>query len=395
MDPIQNPYSPGAGVPPPELAGRQAELDRFRVFVQRLVAAKVDQSMVITGLRGVGKTVLLNQFEKVARDAGAQSVFHEAAEDESFPRRLAVLLQELLQSLGFVEKLKAGAKAALQAVSDFKVEYEGVTVALDVKRADALDLRLTRLFLKCGEALSEHLTAGLIFIDEIQHLSATELGAVVAALHRCAQKGLPLSVAAAGLPLVHGRLGQAKSYAERLFTFPRIDRLDPADAAEALEKPAAELGVRYEAAATRRIIELSQGYPYFLQEYGKMVWNLAEGPSIGLQDVAKAEPVVLEQLDEGFFRVRTERVTDAEREYLAAMAHELRFGDEGARRPGDERAVRSGQIAMRLGKKVTSVAPTRSNLIAKGLIYSPQHGYTAFTVPQFDLYMSRNYPHEA
>ena len=394
MDPVQNPYSPGAGVPPPELAGRRAELERFRIFAQRLAAAKVDQSMVITGLRGVGKTVLLNQFEKIARDAGAQSVFHEAAEDENFPRRIAVLLQELLQQVGFVERLKAKARVALRAIAEFKMEYEGVKIALDVQRAEALDLRLTRLFLRCGEALAEHLTAGIIFIDEIQYLSTVELGAVVAAQHRCAQKGLPLSMAAAGLPLVHGRLGQAKSYAERLFTFPRIDRLQTADAAAALEKPAAELGVPYEADATRRIIELSQGYPYFLQEYGKMVWNLAEGPSVCLEDVAMAEPVVLEQLDDGFFRVRIERVTDAEREYLAAMAHELRFGDESTRRPGDVDALRSGQIAARLGKKVTSVAPTRSNLIAKGLIYSPQHGYAAFTVPQFELYMTRSYPHE-
>ncbi len=350
--------------------------------------------MVITGLRGVGKTVLLNGFEKLAREAGCQTAFHEAAENENLPRRLALLLQELIQGISFSQQLRATAKAALQAIGNFKIEYEGVKLGVDVARREDLDLHLTRIFVTSGEALAEHETSGILFIDEIQYLTEVELAALIAAIHRCAQKSLPLSVAAAGLPLVHGRLGKAKSYAERLFRFPAIGRLSPADARAALERPAEAEGVDFGAAAGERIVELTDGYPYFLQEYGKAVWNHATGPNIEIGDVLAAEPFVVQHLDESFFKVRIERVTDAERDYLAAMAHELQVADEGARRPGDERAIRSGQIADRLGKKVTSVAPTRSNLIAKGLVFSPQHGYTAFTVPQFDRYMVRNYPLE-
>ena len=392
MDPVLNPYAPGAGTPPPELAGRDALLESVRVALARIRRGLPAKSVLMVGLRGVGKTVLLERMRESAEGEGLQTARVEAPEGRSLPALLAPQLRLALLRLSRNERAKSLAQRALRALAGFvkslKLKYADIEVGLDFEPeaglADNGDLQqdLQALLEACAAAARRADTALAIFIDELQYVEEPQLAALVTALHRCAQTKLPVALVGAGLPQLRARMGEAKSYAERMFEFPEVGAL-PAEAARlAIVKPAADQGVAFEDAAVQRIVELTRGYPYFLQELGKHAWDAAVASPIRLADVQRALVTAVAALDESFFRVRFDRLTSAERAYLRAMA------DLG---PGPHR---SGDIAERLGRKVTSLAPVRNQLISKGMLWSPGHGETAFTVPLFDEFMRRTMPGE-
>ncbi|MFN2489797.1 MAG: ATP-binding protein [Actinomycetota bacterium] len=388
MDPVRNPYTPGAGSRPPVLSGRDGQLEAFRVLLERLRLGRPEKSMLITGLRGVGKTVLLTTFEAIAEDAGYKTASTEVTHDTNFALLMARLTRRLLLALSPLERMKRKALSAAGVLKAFTVRFpEGPEIGIDVAvlagRGDSGDLGedLGDLLVALGEAAREHDTGIAFLLDEVQFLERPELEALIAALHRVAQRGLPLTLVGAGLPQLPVLAGTAKSYSERLFDFPRIGRLDDAAARNALELPAQDEGVTWEPGAIEEVLRFTEGFPYFLQEYGKHAWNLADGDVITAADIAGAAPLVRLQLDENFFRVRVGRVTSAELRYISAMA------DLGAG------PYRTGAIATKLGAAGPErVAPLRARLIAKGVIFSPEHGLNEFTVPQFDDYMRRVFP---
>jgi hypothetical protein len=390
LDSIKNPYSPGAGSPPPELAGRSALREQLRVALGRIVKGKPAKSVLMVGLRGVGKTVLLDQVKKDAEAVGVYTVRVEAPENRSLPALLAPQIRHALLRLSRVEAAKAAAQRALQALTGFakalKVTYQDIEVGLDYPAEPGLadngdlEIDLTALFEQVGRAAKDAGTAVVAFIDELQYVKEEQLGALISALHRCSQSELPLTVVGAGLPQLRGMAGNAKSYAERLFDFPTIGPLTDAEAALAIVKPASDEGVEYQEDAVKAIIYRTKGYPYFLQEWGKHAWDQAPTSPITLADVDVASTITIAALDDSFFRVRFDRLTPKERTYLRAMS------DLG---PGPHR---SGDIADRLHKSVSSFGPLRSSLIVKGMIWSPSHGDTAFTVPLFDEFMRRIMP---
>ena len=390
MDPIFNPYAPGAGSPPPELAGRSAVREHVRVCIERLRHGKQTKSVMMVGLRGVGKTVLLDQMRNDAEKSGVHTIRIEAPENRSLPALLAPQLRLALLRLSRIEAAKDYAVRGLRALTGFarklKVTYNDIEVGLDYESepglADNGDLEgdLTALLEQVGIAAREAKTVLVIFIDELQYVPAVQMAALISALHRCAQSQLPVTVVGAGLPQLRGRMGEAKSYAERLFDFPEIGPLDKADATGAIVKPAEKEGVEVLDEAVDLIVAKTKGYPYFLQEWGKHAWDIAAQSPITGKDVTNASQEAVAALDESFFRVRFDRFTPGEKKYLRAMAE---LG------PGPHR---SGDIADQLGRTVQSFGPTRSNLILKGMIWSPTHGDTAFTVPLFDEFMKRIMP---
>lgn len=390
MDPIRNPYAPGAGTPPPELAGRDELREVVRIAIARIQLGLPTKSLLMVGLRGVGKTVLLDRIRDDAEATGIHSIRIEAPENRSLPALLAPQLRQALLRLSLNEKAKALAQRGLRALAGFakalKVKFEDIEVGIDLEPeaglADNGDLEhdLQALLETVGVAAKSANTAVILFIDELQHVKEAELAALITALHRSAQRKLPVALVGAGLPQLRGRMGEAKSYAERLFDFPLVGALPDKAAREALAKPAAAERVAFTQDAIDEIIRLTKGYPYFLQEWGKHSWEAADASPIELSDVHRASDVAVAALDESFFRVRFDRLTPAEKKYLRAMA------DLG---PGPHR---SGDIADRLARPVTSLGPTRNSLIGKGMIYSPNHGDTAFTVPLFDEFMKRIMP---
>ena len=390
MDPVRNPYAPGAGTPPPELAGRDELREQVRVGIERLRRGLPAKSVLMVGLRGVGKTVLLDRMRDDAEAAGIHTVRIEAPEGRSLPALLAPQLRQALLRLGARTKAKDLAQRGLRALAGFakslKVKYADIEVGLDFDPepglADNGDLEhdLQALLETVGDAARGADTALVMFIDELQYVKEEELAALITALHRCAQRRLPVTLVGAGLPQLPGRMGRAKSYAERLFDFPQIGPLTDAAARLAILKPAEQQGVQIADAAVAAIVRKTQGYPYFLQEWGKHAWDQAAQSPIRKQDVEAASAVAIAALDDSFFRVRFDRLTPAEKRYLRAMAE---LG------PGPHR---SGDIADVFGKKVTALGPTRSKLIEKGMVWSPSHGDTAFTVPLFDEFMKRIMP---
>lgn len=347
--------------------------------------------MLITGLRGVGKTVLLTTFEGMALERGWFSALSEIRHDTELRLLMARMSRRVLLAMSRVERAKDRARRALRVLKGFTVRMpEGFELSIDVDAlagvADSGDLEedLSDLLVAMGQAARDAGTGVIFLFDEIQFLNQASLEALISALHRVAQRELPLALVGGGLPSVPRLAGEAKSYAERLFTFPRIGSLGEAAATDALILPARDEGVEYEGTAVERILELSEGYPYFLQEYGRHVWQLAAESPIGADCVNRAHPNVQADLDEGFFAVRFERATAAERRYMAAMAA---LGDG---------AQESGQVAKRLGFVDTAkTSVTRSNLIDKGLIFSPEYGLLDFTVPHFAEFMRRNFPLDA
>ncbi|MBL0407751.1 ATP-binding protein [Microvirga aerilata] len=387
MDPRLNPFAPGAGSPPPELAGRDRILERAQIALDRIRARRASRSFIFYGLRGVGKTVLLNRIRIDAEAKHYASVWIEAPEERSLPALLAPALRATLLKLSRGEALRDKTKRAMSALAGFakalKVKYSDIEVGIDLDPepgvADSGDLEsdLADLLGAIGEAAAERNTIAVIYIDELQYVPEDQLAALITALHRASQNQLPVTLLAAGLPQLLGQMGRAKSYAERLFEFVPVDKLDAEAARKALCVPAEKEGVGFADEAISEITEQTQGYPYFIQEWGKHSWDLADASPIEAEDARRATVAALGELDASFFRVRFDRLTPAEKRYMRAMA------DLGA---GPHR---SGDIADRLGRKVTTVAPVRNSLIAKGMIYSPSHGDTAFTVPLFEGFMKR------
>ena len=392
MDPITNPFAPGAGTPPPELAGRDDVRETVRVAIERVRNRSPTKSILMVGLRGVGKTVLLDRMSDDAEGAGIQTLRVEASENRSLPAILAPQLRQALLRLSRNEKAKDLAQRALRALAGFakslKIKYKDIEVGFDFDPepglADNGDLEhdLQALLESAGAAAQEAGSVLAIFADELQYVKEDELAALITSLHRTAQRRLPVVLVGAGLPRLRGRMGRAKSYAERLFDFPEIGPLPPDATKLAIAKPANDRGVEVTAEALDLIVTKTHGYPYFVQEWGKHSWDAAKASPITQADVENASTAAIAALDESFFRVRFDQLTPAEKGYIRAMAE---LG------PGPHR---SGDIADELNRDVTSLGPTRNNLISKGMIWSPNHGDTAFTVPMFDEFMHRIMPGE-
>ena len=389
MDPRRNPFAPGAGSRPPALAGRERILDEVAIALDRIRAGRHAQSGVLIGLRGVGKTVLLNEMRRAAEGSGIFCVPVEAPEGQTLPALLVPALRTALLKLDRGQAAMTMAKRSLGAlarfVKAFKLSYGELEASLDLGEVGVadngdLDADLTDLIDVVGQAASERGTAMVLFVDELQYVPERELAALITALHRARQNERPITMVAAGLPQLPGQMGRAKSYAERLFKFTTIGPLADRAARTALVRPVEEEGCTIEAAALARILEVTQNYPYFLQEWGKQAWDAAERCPISLGDVEAAHPAAIASLDDSFFRVRFERLTPAEKRYLRAMA-ELGAGPYS-----------STAVAQLIGRKSNAFGPLRASLVAKGMIYAPGYGQTAFTVPLFDAFMRRTLP---
>ncbi len=386
MDELTNPFRPGAGTRPPALLGRDELIAHFSTTIRRAQAGHPGQSVMPVGLRGVGKTVLLNRFSEIAEQEGMSVGFIQAPETGDF---LALLVGRLRKILIGYDNQRRTAKVirALRVLKTFSLQLpDGSRISIDVDalagEADSGNLPddLSDLLVAAGVAAQERQGGILLAVDEVQYLRVPDLAALFTAIRRTTQEELPVVLTGAGLPQLPGLAGDAKSYAERLFEFPRIGSLDQQDARDALVGPAANQGITFSRDAADAIIERAHGYPYFLQEWGYHTWNAASGSPVERDLIEAVTPRVVEHLDNNFFLVRFDRLTPAEKRYLRAMAE---LG------PGPHR---SGDIAAQIGVRVESVAPRRSGLIAKGMVYSPAHGDTAFTVPLFDEFLRRAMP---
>lgn len=391
MDPLRNPFSMSAGNPPAALTGRNAQIEQFRRLIGRLSNGLNEPSMILWGLRGVGKTVLLLEFESVAdQDGWTPSEPIEIRSDTDFRAELAdaayAALLRLNRRKAIGERLKsftgllAGFKAGVGA--DGGLEFSFDPNATGASTGD-LERDLIQLFVELGETARSHDTGVVFLVDEMQFLGRVEMEAIAAAMHRMSQLKLPIAVVGTGLPQLPGLMVEAKSYAERLFSYPQVGPLSEQAAREALLKPAEEEGVEFDAGALAQIVEISGGYPTFIQAYGKEAWNMAPGPTISSDDVEASAPIVQTKLDEEFFHVRFEKATPRERVYMAAMAD---LGDG---------PYRSSDVAERMASRPSTASSLRDALIKKGLIYSPDHGAVDFTVPHFSPFMRRRYPLEA
>jgi hypothetical protein len=390
MDPVRNPFAPGAGNPPPELAGRQDILEQATIVLARAEQGRHAKSLMLVGLRGVGKTVLLNRILQIAEERKLRAHMIEAPEDKSLPELLLPVLRKILIGLDRTGAMSAVVRRSLRIVAGFakslKVKHGDFEIGLDIDPEHGvgdsgdLDNDLPEVMIALGEAAKARGTAVVLLIDELQYIKEDELSALVMGLHKTSQRQLPVVLMGAGLPQLVGNMGRSKSYAERLFEFPEIGPLARADAEMAITGPVTQAGERIQKGAVDAIIQATQGYPFFLQAWAYHSWNEAEASPITKAHVAAAHIKVLQNLDGSFFRMRFERLTPSEKRYLRAMAE---LG------PGPHR---SGDIADILGVKVTSIAPVRGNLIAKGIIHAPAHGDTAFTVPLFDDFMKRQMP---
>ena len=388
MDRFSNPYVPGTGLQPPELAGREALMHNASLDMDRVLAGRPAKGLILLGLRGVGKTVLLNRLRAQADDKGFCTIRMEAPEGGSLPELLAPELRRTLYSLDLrraaSHHLHRAAGVLANFARAFKVTVGDFGFGVDVTPGEGdtgnLEQDLPRLLVTTAKAAAERETAVGLFIDEVQYLSSKELAAVIVACHEIAQENLPFLFVGAGLPQVAALAGKAKSYAERLLDYPDVGSLEPDDACSALVKPAEAEGVSFEGGAVDEILRAAQNFPYFIQEWGYQVWNAAPSSPITTNMVRAATPAVIEHLDSNFFRVRFDRLTPLEQKYLRAMA-ELGPGPHA-----------TGSISDTLGVRTASVATVRQRLIAKGMVWSQRHGETAFTVPMFDAFMKRQMP---
>jgi len=395
MDPVRNPYAPGAGQRPPELAGRDTELSAFDVVLERIAHGRPERSLVLTGLRGVGKTVLLNQLRSAAISRGWGTGKIEARPEQSLRRPVSSALHMALRELGPRHKDQGSIEEVLgvlkafalrETPSDAKVRdrwQPGIDVPAATGRADSGDMEIDLVELLSDAAgVAADIGSGIaLFIDEMQDVQPDDVSAICAACHELSQQGAPLIVVGAGLPHLPAVLSASKSYSERLFRYLRIDRLDREAADRALLAPAAREDVEFEPAALDALYAAADGYPYFVQAYGKVTWDLAASSPITADDVAMAAPVAEAELAVGFFGSRYDRATPAEREYMHAMAD--LGGPSGA-------AVATAEVAVSLGRKPASLSPARDSLIKKGLVYSAERGQIAFTVPHFGRYLLRH-----
>lgn len=388
MDSVHNPFSPGAGAFPPAMVGRSQILEQTRVRVARTILGKAERGCMLVGLRGVGKTVLLQAMLEVSENQKAHCIKIEAHEATPFT---VLLLQHLRKLLLQLKAQQWGSKAhrALRVfksfLNTFKVKYKDIEISLDIEAekgsADSgdLDMDLPILVEAVAQALQEKQSALILLVDELQYLSPKELGALILTSHLSTQKQLPFLFMGAGLPQLMGLMGKTKSYAERLFVFSHIKALAENDAREALENPLHLKNVKLTPSAIKEIVKQTKGYPYFLQTWGYYAWNIAINSPIDHKVIQQATKASLKSLDESFFRVRFDRLTPREKKYLRVLAE---FGS----------LARSGQVAQLMGCKASAVAPIRNNLIKKGMVYSPAHGDTEFTVPLFDAFMKRIMP---
>lgn len=390
MDAVRNPFAPGAGTPPPELAGRAGILDDARIALQRIAVNKPTQSQILVGLRGVGKTVLLNRIKELSEQLHFKTHLVEAHEAKSLPELIVPGLRTLLFSISAIDSAKENARRALRVLKGFvgalrisinELEF-GLGIDSEVGAADSGDLEadLPNLFHAIGLAASSANKPIALLIDELQYISEKEMSALIMSIHKINQENLPVVLFGAGLPQILALAGNSKSYSERLFKYPKIGALEEQFAKEAIINPALSEGVTVEDGAIQEILKVTERYPYFLQQWAHDAWNVAQNGAITLQDVLEATDQAVRTLDESFFRVRFDRCTPSEKRYMRALAG---LG------PG---AHRSSDVADQLGVKSNTVGPTRGNLIKKGMIYSPQYGDTAFTVPLFDAYMLRVMP---
>ncbi len=387
MDPVRNPYSPGAGTPPPALVGRDQLIEEFGIAIRRMQIGRPARSMMLTGLRGVGKTVLLREFGKVGSGLNWTHLHLEASEDDQFLDSVAAFARQALLRLSRRHELADRVRQALGVLRSFQLRWNipdagSVDLQIDPIQgyadSGALELDLADLLSEVGQLAATQQSGVLFTVDEMQYLPREHFAALIVALHRISQEELPLMLVGAGLPSLPALAGEAKSYAERLFVFRQIDQLNPQDAQFALTLPAQREQVAWEPEALDLVLEQTQGYPYFLQEFAQQAWDAAEHDEvINRSDVEVAMPVAIDDLDTGFFAVRFDRTTPAERDYLAAMSS-LGPGPYG-----------SGDVARALGKTTTQLGPVRDSLIRRGLCYSPRWGVIDFTVPMFDQFLRR------
>ncbi|GAM97235.1 recA-superfamily ATPases [alpha proteobacterium U9-1i] len=385
MKAAHNPYNPGAGTPPPELAGRDPLIAQARLAIERVKLGRPSKSFVMLGLRGVGKTVLLNEFEQVAEQLGCQTAMLETDPEKPLAQQLAPQLHRILLRLDRIKKAGADMQAAFGALrsfaSAFKVQLGELEFGLAMTPATGdLIVDLTDLFIAMGEAAKKRDTAVVLLIDEIQYIQKPDLGALIMALHKISQRQLPVLLFGGGLPQLAKLAGDAKSYAERLFDYPAIGPLDPESARRAVATPAERDNVVYTDEALDYIVEQTGRYPFFLQVWGSHCWEHAAKSPITLKDAKEASARAIVALDEGIFKVRLARLTDRQKAYARAMAE---FGGEPAN---------SSEVAKILGLTVAQSAPIRDELIRKGMAYSPERGLIGFTVPKFDEYMRRAMP---
>lgn len=387
MDPYRNPFAPGAGSRPPELAGRDSILETARISCGRAIKGRNSRSFILLGLRGTGKTVLLNEIGRIAEQEGLLVSRVESPEGESLARLLYPEMRKVMRALSAVEAAKhftaRGLKGLRNFASAFKIEVAGVSVGIEAEEepglADSGDIQydLPDLFMLIGKAAQAAGRGWVLLIDEVQYLSERDLSGLIVSLHRMSQEGLPVFLVGAGLPQIARLAGEAKSYAERLFQYPAVGALDPTSAAQAVEKPIIEEEAAIAPEALRKIVEETKGYPFFLQEWASVVWNNAEGPVVTLSDVEQSYRETLALLDEGFFKVRIDQLTKAEVQFVKAMAS-LGNGPYAM-----------ADIAKSMGRTLRSLGPARANIISKGMIYSTDHGYLDFSVPLFAEFMRR------
>lgn len=387
VDRVRNPFNPGAGSKPPLLVGRDEQLEAMTIAVRRLALGRFERSVLLKGLRGVGKTVLLNEFSVIAQREDWLAEHLEATEDVHLATAVATLSRRVLLELSVKERTKDRARRALGVLRSFvKVHVPAGdlgTLTIDFSehpgRADSgqLDTDISGLFTELGETARDGGTGVLLTIDELHYLPRNEFAALIVGLHRISQLALPVLVAGAGLPSLPGLAGEARSYAERLFQYVDIGSLDEGEARTALVTPVEDEGASWADEAVTQVIGDTEGYPYFLQEFGKQAWNVTDGPIIAVDDVARAAALAQDDLDSGFFRARIDRTTDAERDYLRAMAS-LGVGP-----------YKSGAVSQAMGKKTTQTGPVRDSLIKRGLCFMPRHGEVDFTVPMFDGFVRR------
>lgn len=391
MDPIRNPYTPNAGARPPLMAGRDDLLANFDVLLARLELGRSEQSMIITGLRGVGKTVLLGEFKRKAETRDWVTIEIEASKyDETrFREEIYHKVRSALFAISPMKKWGERARRAASVLKSFGMTIDpsgALTASFDVEAIDGvadssiLSTDMTDLFVNLGRAAQEHKRGVVLLIDEVQFLNKAQLEALIAALHKTVQETIPITMVGAGLPQIAELAGDAKSYAERLFKFPAIGHLDSKSAQSALRDPALDEGVEFTNEALELAEKLTGRYPYFIQEIGASIWSVAENSPILLEDVRQAESGYLAKLDGSFFRVRLDRATPLQSAYMRAMAG---LGSE---------PQKASDVAAAMGRESSEVGPTRAELINMGLLYTPEHGYAAFTVPHFDQFMLRAMP---
>ncbi len=383
MNPVDNPYTPGAGTPPPELAGRANILQNAELTIKRTLNHKTAKSQILLGLRGVGKTVLLNRINQIAESEGCQTAIFEANPDYTLPELLTLQLHRLLLKLDRRKKVGDDIQYAFRLLrgfaSAFRVKVGEFEVGLTNEGVTGdLSIDLTDLLVSIGRASKKRNTLSMILIDEMQYLSRKDLSALIIAIHKISQDQLPILFFGAGLPQIARLTGDSKSYSERLFDYPEVDKLDNKSAIQALVKPAKKEGVDFEQNALDLIIKETEGYPYFLQVWGSHIWEVLESSPIGKKDVERATKRALKALDEGFFKVRIERLTERQLKYAIAMAIL------------EDLPAKSIDVANTLGMPINRAAPLRDELIKKGMAYSPNRGMVNFSVPKFKEYLYRS-----